>query len=122
MIQEYLKNVDKIQSDATTLKDSSKIILENCIDRVKIETRQTLRSLDRRLNRIVRRQSRLMKCEKKNGKLEEFEGIVDKIMDWIYDTEVLMTCVVESTHAAVKERVDQFEVRHDFLHTIEGLP
>lgn len=52
-----------------------------------------------------------MKCERKNAKLEQFEEMVDDIMDWIYDTEFLLTYVVESTHSSVKERTEQFEVR-----------
>ena len=52
-----------------------------------------------------------MKCERKNAKLEQFEEMVDDIMDWIYDTEFLLTYVVESTYNSVKERAEQFEVR-----------
>lgn len=109
-LKEYLKNIVKPQADAASLKDSSKVIMENCVYRVKIEIAQALRLIERRLNRIIRRQSRIMKCERKNAKLEQFEGMVDDIMDWIYDTEFLLTNVVESTYIAVKDRAEQFEV------------
>lgn len=51
-----------------------------------------------------------MKCERKNAKVEKFEDSVDGIMDWIYNTEMLMSVMVESTHAAVAATVEKLEV------------
>ena len=67
--------------------------------------------MDRRINRISRRHVRIMKCEQRNAKLEQFEGTVDEVMDWIYDAESLLSTVVEATYEAVKERVEKLEVR-----------
>mgnify|MGYP006896137645 FL=1 len=75
---------------------------------------QLLRDVDRRLNRIIRRHSRIMKCEKRNSKLERFEETVDGVMDWIYDAEVFGSCNVEGTYDAVTERTDKLEVRRQF--------
>lgn len=108
--QEYLKDVEKIQSDASTVQDCSKTVLAHCQDRVKIEMSQLLRDVDRRLNRIIRRNSRIMKCDKRNSKLEQFEETVDGVMDWINDAEVFVSSAVEGTHEAVKERTDRLEV------------
>ena len=51
-----------------------------------------------------------MKCDKRNSKLEKFEDTVDGVMDWIYDAEVFVSCPVEATYEAVKERTDRLEV------------
>ena len=51
-----------------------------------------------------------MKCERKNAKVDKFEDSVDGIMDWIYDTEMLLSVMVESTHAAVVATVEKLEV------------
>ena len=71
---------------------------------------QLLRDVDRRLKRIIRRHSRIMKCDKRNSKLEQFEETVDGVMDWIYDAEVFGSCTVEGTYEAVKERTEKLEV------------
>ena len=69
--------------------------------------------MDRRLNRIIRRNSRIMKCDKRNSKLEKFEGTVDGVMDWINDAELFVSSAVEGTYEAVKERTDRLEVNAD---------
>jgi len=55
-----------------------------------------------------------MKCDKRNSKLEKFEGTVDGVMDWIHDAELFVSSAVEGTHEAVKERTDRLEVNADF--------
>ena len=54
--------------------------------------------------------SRIMKCDKRNSKLERFEETVDGVMDWIYDAELFVSSAVDGTHEAVKERTDRLEV------------
>ena len=66
--------------------------------------------MDRRLNRITRRNSRIMKCDKRNSKLERFEETVDGVMDWIYDAELFVSSAVEGTYEAVRERTHRLEV------------
>ena len=106
-----MANLDKIQADVATLRDCGKAISESCLKRVKVQKNQELRNVDRRINRISRRHVRIMKCERRNAKLEQFEGTVDEVMDWICDAESLLSTVVEATYEAVKERVEKLEVR-----------
>lgn len=105
-----MKDIEKIQADASTVQDCSKTITVYCQDRVKIEINQRLRDMDRRLNRIIRRNSRIMKCDKRNSKLERFEETVDGVMDWIYDAELFVSSAVEGTYEAVRERTHRLEV------------
>lgn len=55
-----------------------------------------------------------MKCDKCNFKLEKFEGMVDGVMNWIYDVEFFVFFVVEGMYEVVKECIDRFEVNVDF--------
>ena len=113
-----MKDIEKIQADASTVQDCSKTITVYCQDRVKIEINQRLRDMDRRLNRIIRRNSRIMKCDKRNSKLERFEETVDGVMDWIYDAELFVSSAVEGTYEAVRERTHRLEVMLVFLASV----
>lgn len=116
--QDFLKDVEKIQSDVSTAQDYSKTVLAHCQDRVTIEVSQLFRDVDRRLNRIIRRYSRIMKCDKRNAKLEKFEETVDGVMDWIFDAELFVSSTVEGTYEAVKERTDRLEVSKGRVHQV----
>ena len=102
--------MEKYQVEASTAHDCSKVVISNCLERVKHEIVQLLRTVDQRLNRIIRRHSRIMKCDKRNSKLEEFEGTVDGVVDWIYDAEATVSSAIEGTFQVVKERTDKLEV------------
>ena len=94
-MQDYFIDLEEAQLDVSKATDAIKFLKRHSCGTVNVNLEQQVAVLDRRLRRVTRRYNRLVKSKHRDPKLDEYECCVDKIMDWLDQSELAVNDEVD---------------------------
>ena len=106
-------DLEDTEHDVAKAKDVIKMLKRHSCGTVIVTLEQQVAMLDRRLRRVTRRHTRLVKSKHRDPKLEKYECCVDEIMDWLDQSELAVKDEVDVER--LQEQVCTCEVRYPLL-------
>ena len=94
-LQDYFLDLEDAQHDVTKATDAIKFLKRQTCGTVNVTLEQQVAMLDRRLRRVTRRYTRLVKSKQRDPKLEKYECCVDEMMDWLDQSELVVNDEVD---------------------------
>jgi hypothetical protein len=88
-------DLEDAQHDVTKATDAIKFLKRHSCGTVIVTLEQQVAMLDRRLRRVTRRYTRLVKSKHRDLKLEKYECCVDEMMDWLDQSELAVNDEVD---------------------------
>lgn len=97
-------DLEDSQHNVSKATEAIKFLKRHSCGTVNVTLEQEVAMLDRRLRRVTRRYTRLVKSKHRDPKLEEYECCVDEVMDWLDQSE---SAVNESISIDRPERLEE---------------
>ena len=101
------------QQDVAIANDAAKQLIRHLCGTASTQLEQQFAMLDRRLRRVSRRYTRLIKSKHRDPRLEDYECCVDDMTDWLDQSECsVKEEFVFSDLGGVRNEVLRYEVRN----------